>query len=470
MVSSDRREPISFSGRDRLGLLAAALSAMAVQLDWLAVNLALTRISHEFSVAVTDLQWVITGFMLAFGGLLPLAGRLVDAYGRRRMTIYGMVFFILSSLVCATAPNVTWLVTGRVLQGVGGAFVVPGAIAMIAGAFEGRRKSVGLAVVMGAAGTGAAFGPLVGGLLAQYDWRYVFLLNVPLGLLAIPLIHWCVRPSYDPVEATRPLPLVSACAVVLGFAGITMAVDRGTAWGWTAPATLLCGLGGAALLVAFAFEELKGSQPLHDRDFYLDPVVQLLTLVGALSVIGFGILSTFSAIYLQDVQGLRPFAAGCFIMALSIPDAAASYAAGKVAESPYAYVFLCAASVTTAFGIVLVTWADVLALYVVAFVLCGAGIGLTGSLTNVLIQHRVAPERAGAAVSISLAARMLACAVALALAATSLESLNGGVAGAGSNAAALETVLRATALVIAAGFFFLLPRAVRTLRGRAPRT
>ncbi|MFF4369325.1 MFS transporter [Streptomyces sp. NPDC001594] len=468
MVPPDTRVSVSFTWKEKLGLLAAALSVLIVQLDWLAVNLALPRIAHEFSQSVTDLQWVLTGFMLAFGGLLPVAGWLADAYGRRRMTIYGVLVFIVSSLICATSRNVEWLVTGRVLQGAAGAFIVPGSIAMISGAFEGRLKSTGLAFVLGAAGTGAAFGPLVGGVLSEFNWRYVFLVNLPIGLLALPLIQLCVRPSYDPAMAARRPLLVSAGAVVAGFAGITVAVDRGPTWGWAAPATLVCTIGGVALLLLFVFLEVRGARPLHEREFYLDPAVQLLTVVGALSLIAYSILSTFSVIYLEEAQRLRPLAAGILLLALSVPDAAASYAAGKVAESRYAYVCLCAASAATALGIMLVVWADTVPLYVAAFAVCGLGIGLTGALTNVLIQHRAAPQRAGAAVSLSLAAKMLASAVAVALAATSLETLNGRVHGAGANRTALEAVLRVTALLIASGFLLLLPRALRafrTLRG-----
>ncbi|MEV6319475.1 MFS transporter [Streptomyces sp. NPDC051776] len=455
----------AFSWRERLGLCAAALSTLVVQLDWLAVNLALPQIAHDFSQSVTNLQWVLSGFMLAFGGLLPLAGRLVDAYGRRRLTICGMGAFMASSGVCAAAPDVAWLIIGRVLQGAGGAFVVPGSVAMIAGSFEGRRKNIGMGFVMGAAGAGAALGPFVGGLLAEFDWRYVFLINLPIGFLAIPLIYWCVRPSYDPVAAALNSPWLSAGAAVLGSVGITVAVDRGTAWGWGSPLTLLCGGAGALLLVVFVLHELKGPNPLHERSFYLDPVVQLLTVTGALSVIGYAILSTFSVIYLQEDQGLVPLAAGCIFLSLSIPDAAFTYVAGSVAASAYMYVYLCAAMVVATFGILLVTWAETLPLYVVAFMLCGLGIGLTGGLTNVLTQHRVSPERAGGAASLSLAAKMLASAIALALAATGLESLNGGVVGAATNTGALEGILRATALLMGLGFLLLLPRATRAVRG-----
>ncbi|MEU6083980.1 MFS transporter [Streptomyces sp. NPDC047108] len=454
----------AFSWRERLGLCAAALSTLVVQLDWLAVNLALPQIAHDFSQSATNLQWVLTAFMLAFGGLLPIAGRFTDAYGRRRMTIYGMGVFMVSSGICAAAPNVAWLVIGRALQGAGGAFVVPGSVAMIAGVFEGRRKNIGMGFVMGASGAGAALGPFIGGLLAEFDWRYVFLINLPIGLIAIPLIYWCVRPSYDPVAAALKSPWLSAGAVVLGFVGITLAVDRGSTWGWASSLTLLCAGGGALLLVVFALNESKGSHPLHDRSFYADRVVQLLTATGALSVIGYAILSTFSVIYLQEDQGLLPLTAGCIFLALSIPDAASSYVAGKVAASAYRYVYLCAAMGLAAFGILLVTWAESLGLYVVAFMLCGLGIGLTGGLTNVLTQHRVSPEKAGAAVSLSLAAKMLASAIALALAATGLETLNGGVPGAVSNTGALEAILRATALMMGLGFLLLVPRATRAVR------
>ncbi|RSS60600.1 MFS transporter [Streptomyces sp. WAC06614] len=470
--SAERERPASFSWRERFALLAAALSTMAVQLDWLAVNLSLTRIARDFSQPVTDLQWVLTAYMLAFGGLLPFAGWLADARGRRRATIYGMVVFLVGSVVCATAGDLVVLVVGRVVQGVGGALVVPGAVAMISGMFRGRLKNRGLAFVLGAAGAGAALGPLVGGLFAELNWRYLFLVNVPVGLLAIPLIQWCVRPSYDPGATARRPPLTSTCSVVLGFVGFTLAVDRGSTWGWTSPTVLACALGGAALLGNFARQELRSSHPLYDRDFLLDPVVQLLTAVGALSLIAYTVVSTFSAIYLQATQGLPPSVAGGIVLALSVSDASASYAAGKVAGSAYASVWLCAATAAIGFGILLVVRAEGLVLYLTGLVVCGLGIGLAGALTTVLTQHRTAPAKAAAAVSLSLAVKMLASAVALALAATMAETLDGGPSGAAVDVAALEGVLRATALLMGTGALFLLPRAVRDLchRGGGPGT
>ncbi|MFE5537935.1 MFS transporter [Streptomyces sp. NPDC056519] len=174
-------------------------------------------------------------FMLAFVGLLPVAGWLADAHGRPRTAIQGMAVFLVGSIGCALAPDAAWLVAGRVLPGAGGALVAPGSDATIAGVFHGRCKSVAFGFVMGAAGAGAALGPVVGGQLAELGWRYVFLVNVPVGLLAIPLIHRCVRPARDPVAAARRAPLLSACAVVLGSAAITLAIDRGAAWGWLTP-------------------------------------------------------------------------------------------------------------------------------------------------------------------------------------------------------------------------------------------
>ncbi|MEV6319435.1 MFS transporter [Streptomyces sp. NPDC051776] len=465
MKPPERHEPSpAFSWRDRLGLCAAALAALVVQLDWLAVNLALPRISAEFSQSTTNLQWVISSFMLAFGGLLPIAGRLTDAYGRRRMTIYGTLTFMVSSGICAVAPDLLWLIIGRVLQGVGGAFVAPGSVAMISGVFEGRRKNVAIGFVMGASGAGAAFGPFVGGILAEFNWRYVFCVNLPVCALAIPLIHWCVRPSRDPVAAAQRPPLVSAAAVVLGFVGVTLAIDRGPTWGWTSAATLLVAGTGFLLLIVFVLKETKGSSPLHDHAFYRDPDIQLLTATGALSVVGYSILCTFSAIYLEVDQGLSPLAAGCLFLAISFPDALFSYAAGKVAASTYTYVYLCAAMAITALGILLVTWAETLGLYVVAFIICGLGIGLTYGLTNLMTQHRVASEKAGAAISLGLAAKMLASAIAIALAATSLEALNRGVSGAATNTGALETILRAAGLLIGLGSLLLVPRAATSLR------
>ncbi|MFG2196122.1 MFS transporter [Streptomyces sp. NPDC048639] len=458
-----------FTWRERLGLCSAAVAVLVVQLDWLAVNLALPRIASYFSRPATDLHWIITGFMLAFGGVLPLTGRLIDAHGRRLVTIYGMATFLAGSAVCAAAPDVLWLIAGRVGQGVGGAFVVPGAVGMISAVLEGHQKDVGLGFILGAAGAGAAFGPFIGGLLAEFNWRYVFIVNIPLCLASMPIIYWCVTPSRDSRKAAGRAPLLHAVSVVLGFVGVTLALDRGSTWGWTSFPTLTSGGGGVLLLVAFALQEARGKRSLHDRALYRDRSIRMLTIIGTLAMATYVLLTTLSVLYLQEAQGLSSISAGCVFLALSVPDAVSSYAAGRVAGSGYTYAWLCGAMASATVGVLMVTWSETLGPYVLAFVLCGLGVGLAGGLTNVLTQQHVPPEQAGAAMSLTLAAKMLASATVISLAATGLESLNEGSGAAATNTSAVESVLRGSALLPACGFALLLFRAAKVARTRTQR-
>ncbi|WP_181160389.1 MFS transporter [Streptomyces solincola] len=454
-----------FGRRDRLALLAAASAALVVELDWLAVNVALPKIAEDVGRPVTDLQWLISAFTLAFGSGMPVAGWVIDAFGRRRTTIHGLALFALGSLLCACAPSLALLVSGRVVQGIAGAFIVPGAIAMTAGGFTGRRREVGLGVVMAAASGAAAFAPFVGGaLVSGFGWRSVFVGVLPVCLVSAALIHWCVTPSFDPDAAARRPPLLNGGCVVFGAVLLTLTVDRGPTWGWSSAATLLCAIGGFALLVGFALLERSDKPPLLDRSLYRDRPLRLLTLAGAISVVGFVIVSTFVTWDLQEAMGLSPFVAGCTLLAFSFPNAAAAYGAGRLAGRSGAWGWLATALAVAGAGALAVSLAPFPTAYSLTLALCGTGIGLSGALCTVLTQQRVPTPQAGAVASLTLAFKYLAAAIATSLAATLLEGLRGSTEGAAADRGGIDTVLRGVAVLTAAGVLLALPDALRAAR------
>ncbi|MFJ4962320.1 MFS transporter [Streptomyces sp. NPDC088729] len=460
-----------FSHGERVGLIAAALATLVIQLDYLTVGVALPTTAHHFHRSSTDLQWVVSAFTLAFGAALTVSGWLTDTYGPRRVTAYGLAFFSASSLVCAFAPSVPWLVAGRALQGIGGAIVVPGAVAMISSAFEGRRKRIGLAFMWGVAGGGGALGPFIGGLLvAGFGWRSVFLFNLPLCLAAALLIRLDRTARHRAGAAAQRPPYVNAICVVAGWVTLTLVVDRGTAWGWFSAGTIVAGVGGVALLAAFAYRERRGPS-LYSRALYGDRVVRLLTVVGSLAVVGFTLLTVFSMFLLQEARGLSPFAAGCVTLALLAPYAATTYAAGRLAGVKRVLLLLVCSMVFAGAAVLGLTFVSTPPAYAGMFALCGIGMGLGNGLTNLLVQQRVAAGMSGAAMSLTLSAKTFVASVAVALAATGAESLNGRVAGAAYNASALDAVLRACAAALFLGALCLAPRAIRRpgpVTGSAP--
>ncbi|GGZ81219.1 MFS transporter [Streptomyces subrutilus] len=454
-----------FGRRDRLALLAAATAALVVELDWLAVTMALPDIAAYLHRPVTDLQWLISAFTLAFGSVMPIGGWVVDAFGRRRTTIYGLELFVLGSLLCAFAPSLLWLIVGRVVQGVAGGFIVPGAIAMTAGGFSGRRREIGLGVVMATASGLAALAPFVGGVLVSgFGWRSVFLSVVPVCLLSGALVYWCVTPSFNAESAARRPPFLNGACVMLGAVALTVTVDRGSSWGWTSPLTVLCAAAGLALLTGFALLEHRGTGALLDRSLYRDKALRVLTLAGAVSLIAFVVVSMLVTWELQTGLGLSPFLAGCVLLSFSAPNALAAYGAGRLAGRKSAWCYVAGGLAAAGAGAALVAWAPFPAGYAIALVVCGAGIGLSGTLSNLLTQQRVPASQAGAVASMTLAIKTLGAAVATSLAATLLDTLHHSSSGAAADRSGIDTVLRLVSAMTAAGILLCVPTTLRLLR------
>ncbi|MEW2275620.1 MFS transporter [Streptomyces griseofuscus] len=464
-ISSTNRR--LFDRRERMALAGAALAALVVELDWMVVNIALPRIADDLHRSPTDLQWLITAFTLGFGGLMPVSGWVTDAFGRRRTTIYGIELFLLSSILCAAAHSLPWLVAGRALQGVAGSFIVPGAVAMTSAVFTGRKRDAGIGVVLGLASGGAAMAPFFGGLLVAWlGWRSVFLVNVPVGIAAIALIYYRVTPSNNPAAVARRPPLLNGACVVLGATALTVTADRGTTWGWSSPATLACLTAGGALLAGFVLLERNEDRALVSRHVYRERRQYLLVLAGTASTIAFIILTSFSVLYLEDGIRLSTLLSGCVLLGFSVPNALSAYAAGQMPGQRNPYRLLCISLAVCAAGLAGLAAAPFPGLYALALCVCGIGTGMSGALTNVLAQQGVSAQEAGATSSMALAVRSLAAAVATSLAATTLESLHHGVNGAAADASGIATILRATAVFPALALLLLLPTATARSRSR----
>ncbi|MEU9480449.1 MFS transporter [Streptomyces sp. NPDC048191] len=440
-----------FSATERLCLLGLGLAALAVQADWLAANLALPLISKHFSASTTDLHWVLSGFMLAFGSVLPITGRVADSYGRRKLTFLGLGVFALGSLVSASAESEWWLVLGRVIQGAGGAMILPATVSIVSAAFVGHRKAVALGIVLGSAGVGGALGPLIGGVLAQeLGWRSVFYINAPVCLLsavAISLFHQ----EGDTPEKPSPPPVINSALVSIGVVAISLAIDRGTAWGWTSKAILSITCCGGIALLSFALTERRRDNSLHPRSLYQDRRISAITLAGTVATFIFTLLSFFSVMALQEVHSLSSVKAGLIFLCLSVMDVLATYAAGHLSNSKFSFLAVFAAMWVLAVALLCLASSNALLPYVLFLAACGLGIGMTGGISNVLTQHYVEPSKAGSALSYTLAIKMLSSSLLLSLASTILESLNGGVAGASRNGSAINEIFAYSAGLTAFG-------------------
>jgi EmrB/QacA subfamily drug resistance transporter len=308
----------------RLALILLCLAQFMVVLDVQVVVIALPAIQHEFAMSQTDLQWIITAYVLPFGGLLILAGRAADLFGRRRFFIAGLLLFALASLGCGLARSEAWLIATRALQGLGAACISPAALAQLTSIFpEGRERNRALGFWGAAAPLGGVSGLLLGGILTSGPgWPWVFFINVPLGVLGAILSPLLLQESRVPSAAR--LDISGAVTGTLGLAAFIYGLTQLPAVGISAPQTL----GALALALAFLLAFVVIERRVHDP---LVPfgIFRLRTLTGALLV---SLLLTFltsppsffATLYLQQIVGTSPFLTGLAFLPESLSIAVCS--------------------------------------------------------------------------------------------------------------------------------------------------
>lgn len=426
--------------RQRTILAAAGMAMFTVQLDFFALNLALPDMASELHVTVDDLQWVVSGYMLALAAFLIPAGRIGDLLGRKRVLLAGLAVFGGASLMGGLAPSAEVVIAARILQGLGGAILFPLAIAVVTNSFppEGQMRAIGN--VYGLSALGAALGPFVGGGLTELiSWRAVLLVNFPIALVAGLLVVRAVSESRDET-APRSVDLPGLLLVALGIAAVSFGVDRAADWGWLSANTLGLIAAGLGLLALFVLRERAARYPLVDLALFRNRPYVGVTLLGAVANVSFVCATFGGTIYLQDVNGYSPAEAGVIFLAASIPLALAGPLSGRIGERfdvPRSMLVACAFG---AAGLLLLSIGPSLAGLLVAFVLYGGGYGFGWSMASVGTQVTVPPERAGLASGVTLA--VLIGMGGLAIATLSTLTVAGGGSGA-SLGSDLETAFLA---------------------------
>jgi EmrB/QacA subfamily drug resistance transporter len=249
-------------------LLATVLGSSLTFIDATVVNIALPRIGQEFHASAAELQWTVNGYTLSLASLILLGGSLGDRFGRRRVFVTGVAWFATASLLCGLAPNVQVLIAARVVQGVGGALLVPGSLAILEASFHPDDRGRAIGAWSGLGGISGALGPFLGGWLVQAaTWRLVFLINVPLAALVIAAALRHIPETRNP-RAARGLDLPGVVTAAAGLAGLTYGF---TAWSSSGPGSpgVAAALGaGVAGLVGFVFLERHSRHPMLPLDVF----------------------------------------------------------------------------------------------------------------------------------------------------------------------------------------------------------
>src|SRR6516164_170901 len=302
-----------------LTLLCAA--QFMVILDMTVVTVALPSIGRSLGFAPADLQWVVTAYLLATGGLTLLGGRAADLAGGRRMFGAGLVLFTAASLASGLAPGATALVASRAVQGVGAALLTPAALTVITATYTGDRRARALAVWGALASAGLALGVLAGGALTSWlGWRSVFLINVPVGLAVLPAARRLLPDSRLAPGRLHPrrLDLGGATLAVAGLAGGVYAISGAPAHGWGSARTLVSLGVSAVLLAGFWLAERRAAAPLLPPGTLRSRTLTtgMLTMLAATGIlVGMQLLSS---LFLQEVTGASPLRAGAEFLPLVV--------------------------------------------------------------------------------------------------------------------------------------------------------
>ncbi|MFR9749884.1 MFS transporter [Nocardia sp. 004] len=298
---------------------------LLVVLDGTVVALALPRVRDALGMTESAGNWIITAYVLAFGGLMLLGGRLGDSFGRRRVFTAGVVTFTLTSLLCGLSWDQTSLIVGRALQGMSAAVAAPTAMALIATTYApGKARSQAFAVYAALSGVGSVAGLIAGGALTELSWRLVFLINVPIGVLVVVGAVMYLRESHGPGSA---LDVPGAVLVTLGVTAAVFAVNEGPG-GWDRPIVVVPAVMAVVLLAGFVIVEQRAANPILPFTVFSNPsrVAALVAIVLAGAIVM--CLAVFISLYLQGVLAYSPLRSGLavapFAVGLGVAAALAS--------------------------------------------------------------------------------------------------------------------------------------------------
>lgn len=213
------------SSRGRLLLTTVVLGSAIASLTSTVANIALPAMARDLGVASSGQKWIVNAFGITLAALIPVGGTLGDRFGRVRVYRIGVAWFLAASLLCAAAPNPSFLIAARLLQGVGGALLTPGSLAIIQSTLRPDDRGSGVGAWSGISGVASAIGPLIGGVLVEASWRWVFVINVPIGLVVLVLSRWIPETS-DHDMAGKPVDVAGAALLTATLGAATYALGR----------------------------------------------------------------------------------------------------------------------------------------------------------------------------------------------------------------------------------------------------
>ncbi len=391
-------------------LAAMCFALFMVMLDNTVVNVALPSIQDDLGASLSSLEWTVNAYTLSFAVLLITGGRLGDLFGRRRMFLFGVVVFAVSSAAIGLAPTQEWLVAGRAIQGIGAAFMMPGTLSIISDAFPPQERGKAIGTWAGVSALALALGPVVGGALAEHvSWRAIFFLNLPVAVGAVLVTLFAARESYDrTVEKTVDIPGIAALS--LGLSTLVLALVEGNKWGWGSPEVIGLLISAAVGMTAFVLIEKHSRAPMVQFEFFRSKSFLGANLVAF--VVSFAMLAMFffMALYMQNILEYSPLEAGVRFLPSTLMIVIVAPIAGRLADRIGPRYPIAAGLALASVALFMQSNVDATSGYgelLVPFTIMGIGMALTMSPMSTAAMNAVDTSKAGVASGVLSMSRMV---------------------------------------------------------------
>ena len=404
------RSAITDDNRRWWTLGAMCFALFMIMLDNTVVNVALPSIQKDLHSSISGLEWTVNAYTLSFAVLLVTGGRLGDIFGRRRMFLFGVVAFGLSSAFIGLSQTEAWLVAGRVVQGIGAAFMMPATLSIISNAFPPQERGRAIGTWAGVSAMALAIGPVVGGFLVEnVSWQSIFFLNVPVAIAAVFVTVAATRESRDETS-THQVDLPGVLTISVGLGALVLALVEGNSWGWGSASILSLFAVSVAAFVGFVSAERRSAEPMVDFRFFRSKSYFGANLVAL--IVSFAMLAMFFflALYMQNIKGYTPLEAGVRFLPSTAVIILVGPIAGRLTDRVGPKPLMTAGLLTVAASLF---WQGHLTpdtsygFLVGAFVLMGLGMGLVMSPMSTAAMNAVEPAKAGVASGILSMSRMV---------------------------------------------------------------